>query len=477
MHHGSVYLVTRLAGASFQLVLLLFLTRTLSPDAYGRLALFTSAFSLAVLFLFNPWRHALVRFWPEQPENLPLFLSHMGMGLLVSGGIWLCLVILIWIFWLSAILSSFWGGALTVAVLAAGWVETGLEQVRRSLTPFSYARLFLFRSFFQLVLAWGGWWLTGQVEGVVAGIVSSHLLAMLITFWQEEGRQWLRSWQQPVPGWRDALTNLKTWQAYGFPLAMAELVSLAMIQTDRAMIAVRLGLEPTGLYTAAHDLAWMGLQVISVVAYLAFFPLVVAARSRQDKVAADRLMADGFSLLFGLGLASTLGLVLLSASVAGLVLGQEFRQGAARLIALVAIMHLIHVSKVYWIDLGFTLNEKTWPLLLSGLAGIVFNVVLNFFFLPLYGVSGAALATGLATLVSLVISWQMARYMQLACYRVCWPDIARILLAALMMGLVLLGLPEAVSFVGLGTNVITGASVFMVALWFLRLSLFRRKFL
>lgn len=470
VQHSAHYLATRLLGAALQLILLLLLTRTLTPDDYGRLALFTSTFSFALTLFFNPWRHTLTRFWPSSVTKQPLFLLHLTLGVLMSILAWSGGMVLV------QLAGWFHGGystALVLTVIAAGWVEINLELHRRLLNPGAYARVFLVRSFTQLVFVALGVWLAGNVLGAIAGLMASHVLAALLSPW--------RLWFQTKITLHDDRSivqeKLGRWLVYALPLALTEFVAMALIYTDRIMIAAQLGLGKTGIYSATHDLTWMGLHVVSLVAYLAFFPIAVEAHETRNKQAGKQALSEGFTLLFGLSLASTLGLILLAVPVTHLVLGEEFRTGAPRLMMFVAVNHLVFVLKIYWIDLGFILQKKTWPLLVIGLFTILSNVLFNLLFVPLYGVEGAAIATGVSSLLSILLSFITVKSLHLAHYPVFWPDTFKTITACLTMSLVLLLMPDAVSLVGLTGHVIIGMSVFITTLFLLRLSLLKEIFL
>jgi len=456
-------------GATLQLVLLVMLTHKLKAGDYGRLALFASAYSLAITLFYNPWRHALLRFLPSRPQGRRRFLQHLLGGVTLSA----CITLLITLLVATTLPGNgLFLAALAIAVLAGGWVEINLEYFRRTLTPTSYARLFLSRSLMQLLFVAAGVWMDGTVVGAIAGLTASHLFAALATPLRDV---WRGQWRMKSLANRmlraDLRSNMQKWLLYALPLTFAEFVSTAMVYTDRLMIAAFLGIADTGRYSAPHDLAWMGLHVMSLVAYLAFFPMVIEATERKEHGKRREALRNGFTLLFGLSLAATLGLVMLAHSLAGLALGTEYQDGAALLMQIIAVVHLIHALKVYWIDLAFSLHKKTWPLVLIGIFGILSNILFNAWLLPLHGIKGAAVATGLALLISTILSALVARKMHLADYPVCRTDLAKIFAAACCMGLVLAILPPAGNLPALMALVLVGAGTFLTVLWKLQLSM------
>ncbi len=464
LQHSTIYLAARFLGAGLQLGLLVVLTHKLSPDAYGRLALFSSAFSFAAILIFNPWRQTLTRFWPEQGETVRVFQARLVVGVLISTFLLLCILLLIYV---TDAVPGFYLAALAAAVIAGGWTEINLEMHRRRLKPVSYLKLFVTRSVTQFLFMGLGAILTGSATGAIAGLAASHLTAAILSPW----RQWYSAFKPGKNRFQTALPDLKRWLVYALPLALSEFVAIAMVYTDRIMIAAQLGVDQAGQYSATHDLTWMGLQVISLVAYLAFFPIALKAEENQNPVARDQALSHGFTLLFGLSLASTVGLTLLATPVSALVLGEEFRAGAPKLMVLIAGVHLIYVLKVYWIDLSFSLAKRTWPLLIIGTFSVLANIVLNAVLVPIYGLGGAAVATGLASLGGLALTGAVAKIMKLANYPVCWRDVFKIIFAVFLMWLAITSLPQAKSLVWLAAGVIVGAIVFILTLWILRLSL------
>ncbi len=468
LQHSGIYLATRLLGAGLQLGLLVILTRLLTPGSYGKLALFTAAYSFLAVLMFNPWRQSLTRFWPLDETSRRVFQRHFVVGILSSNLIITGTFLLLFGTGFLPMLSPL---ALGVAAIAGGWTDTNLEMHRRMLKPARYMRLFLARSFSQLVLMGVGAAITGTANGAIAGLVASHLLAVLLVPW----RVWQPAFAGLMHGGRHlfikALPDLKKWLVFALPLAAAEFVALAMVYTDRIMIAATLGVEQTGLYSAVHDLAWMGLHMVSLIAFLAFYPLVLQQDDRDDHVARRQALSQGFTLLFGLSLPATVGLAMLAAPVTQLVLGAGFNATPSRLMIIIAVVHLVYAIKIYWIDLGFSLARQTWPLLIIGFLAVLANIGLNAVLVPRFAIEGAAMATGLASLGSIVLTTMTAMRMNLARYPVIWRDILKIIAATGTMALAISILPEANSLVWLAIRVIGGAGAFVAAILVFRLSL------
>lgn len=461
----ALYLVARFGGAALQLLLLVYLTHRLNPTSYGQLALFTAAYSFTTVLFFNPWRHTIVRFLPTAEGRLPAFFYSISIGVAATILIWgTTLGVANLLGWPP----HFYPYALFVAVILGGWTEINLELHRRQIAPLKYMKLFLTRSVLQLTCVATATWSIDEVWAPIAGLVVSHVATMIAVPW----RTWRSSPLKTDATLEQAVKRLQPWLVYALPLAVAELVGSALSYTDRIMIASELDVARTGLYAAVHDLTWMGLHVVSLVAYLAFFPRAVQADGIGDTKTRDENLTDGLTLLFGLSAAATVGFASLAEPISQIILGEEYRAGAVQLVGIIAVSHLMFVMKVYWADLSFSLSKRTLPVLLIGVLSLVTNVILNKVMIPIFGAPGAAMATGLVFFVGFILSVGTARVLQVARHPVCWRDLFVVVIAASVMGVVLSALPTASTLGQLFLYILAGLIIFLGTLLMFGLSMF-----
>jgi O-antigen/teichoic acid export membrane protein len=216
-------------------------------------------------------------------------------------------------------------------------------------------------------------------------------IGLLIAYRRGGGR--LRNWRFEKPYARNLLKQ-------SWPLFFAFVVTTFYMQIDQLMIKHMLGSAETGLYAAAVRLSsacyafpWLLLSSI--------FPALLRARL-DDPPLFKRRIRSVYLLLIGMALFLVVPTWLLAGPVVRIIFGPAYAASAGVLV--------IHIGASLFVFMG-SAGDK-W-LLGEGLqrytafntaTGAVVNVLINLWFIPRYGILGAAWAT----LISQAITYHFA---------------------------------------------------------------------
>jgi O-antigen/teichoic acid export membrane protein len=446
--HSIFYLLARGLPGLVNLAAIAVYTRLLAADEYGRYALVIAGVSFANKLAFEWLRLALVRFLPAYQDQRQLFGATIAAGFLslvagtaVLGGI--------------AVIVASDGPErqFLVAGIVLLWIQAAfdleLERARIHLLPRRYGVLALGRAVFSLALGVLFVWLGFGPIGVIAGLC----LGMLITLAQPLAHRWRRA-RLDLCDW----ALLRRLTRYGVPLAVTAALSFVIAGSDRLLIGWLLGDESVGLYAVGHDLANASLGVLLMIVNLAAYPLAVRALEEHGPEMARRQLATNLTALLAIGLPAAIGFAILARPIADLLVGQQFRAGAAMLIPLIAVAALLRDIKAYYLDQAFYLGRRTVGQIWVTVAAVVVSVGLNLWWIPAFGIVGAAYAAIVAYVVAFVLSAFLGRRV----YRLpgLTPDALKVAFAACFMGAVLWQIRDWSGPAAFFAQVLAGAAVY-----------------
>ncbi|HFC52962.1 MAG TPA: polysaccharide biosynthesis protein, partial [Gammaproteobacteria bacterium] len=350
-----------------------------------------------------------------------------------------------------------------VLLWVQGWYELNLELARSRLEPLRYGRISMFKS----VLALGiGFMLVLLGMGALApllGLLTGMVLASLLLAWRE--------WQVLS---RDAADRSLLLQLlrYGLPMTATYALSFLVSSSDRFLLGWFLGAEAPGLYAPGYDLAQFSLIMLMTIINLASYPMVVRALDGEGRAAARRQLEKVLVLLVAAALPAAVGMAVCSGNIATVMLGETYRESATMLIPLIALSSFIFGMKIFYLDLGFQLSKKTYlePRVMVWAA--LANLLLNLWWIPLYGLAGAASATVVAYCLGAYLSWRLGRKV----FALPSPpeDVWKILFACGVMALALWAVADFRGGVALMGQIALGATVYAATMLLLDAAGIRR---
>ncbi len=397
--HSLLYLLGRLVPGAVSLLALALYTRLLTPNEYGHYALVIAAMGFVNAVCFQWLNLSLGRFLPAHEHQSQALLSTALTGFLilvlttgVLGGV------LIAGFWSDKTLC--WLIVLVVTVSwAQAWFDLNLKIINIRLAPIRYGVLNSVKALLAIslgiVLFYRGW----GVVGILIGLIMSLLLTSLFV-WKHWNEFSLRHFD---------IKLLKDFISYGAPLTLTFMLTIIVDASDRFFLGWIKNAEAVGSYSAAYDLTQQSLGMLMSVIHLAAFPLVLRALEEKGVAEARSQLKKNALMLLAILVPATVGLVILADNIAVVMLGTEFREDASLIITVVALAAFVSGIKSFYVDYSFQLGRKmkgqVWTVMWAALA----NVGLNLWWIPVYGVAGAAYATLGAFLLGLFFSWYLGR--------------------------------------------------------------------
>ena len=183
---------------------------------------------------------------------------------------------------------------------------------------------------------------------------------------------------------------------YSIPLVLNTFVFLVILWTDTIMIGYFKNASEVGIYNAALPTAQLMLIIPNSLVVL-FLPILTELYAQKKTEMFGSLYKTVTKWIFGSNLSLLIILVSFPKEILGILFGKEYTAGSEVLV-IVSVCYFIFYLFLTSNRILLTL-EKTKTVFYITLVGALTNVVLNLFFIPGYGINGAAIATGISLLI------------------------------------------------------------------------------
>lgn len=181
-----------------------------------------------------------------------------------------------------------------------------------------------------------------------------------------------------------------------WPLIFSSILVMVYMRIDQIMIKEMLGEYDVGIYSAAVRLS-EAFYFIPMLITASIFPAILNAKTHSETLYKERLQRlYVFMVWFAIFIA--LPMIFLSDWLILLFFGQAYLEAGQVL--------MLHMWAAVFVFLGvsfsnYLLAENLTKIALKRtLVGVISNVVLNFFLIPIYGLVGAAIATLMAQFIT-----------------------------------------------------------------------------
>ncbi|MCA1032220.1 polysaccharide biosynthesis C-terminal domain-containing protein [Bacillus timonensis] len=428
-------------------------TRMLIPEEYGKYALILVFVRLFGNILFQWLRMSLYRYFPsyQGPDRKYLMSTAFFLFVTMSAVTTSLYVIGIFLLFPAGLHLSIWILGLFL-ILSQEWFEINLGILRHKLLPKTFGVLSFSRAVLSLsigsLLVLNGFGPQGIIIGVLVG---TAIPSLFITF-----REW-RGIHLTYVRW----DLIKSLLVYGLPLSGTFALGFIIYGTDRLFIQFYLGESNVGLYAVSYDLVNQGLFVLLNIINAASYPIILREYESKGEEEAKKQMEKTFISLFFISIGSTLGIILLSTNISYVLLGKEYRETAALLLPIIAPAVLLNALKQYYTDIPFKLKKKSYKQLLPVFIGGISNILLNIWWIPIWGVYGAAFASLAAYIITFIISASYAYRL----IKIPFPirEIGKTSIAGIFMWAFLFPLLHLKGFLPLVLQIFTGAGIYLIA--------------
>jgi O-antigen/teichoic acid export membrane protein len=195
-----------------------------------------------------------------------------------------------------------------------------------------------------------------------------------------------------------------------WPLILSGIVISIYMKIDQVMIKEMMNVEAVGQYAAAVRLseAW---YFIPVVISSSIFPAIINAKKQSEELYYARLQKL-YNLMVWVAIAIALPMTFLSDWVVELLYGEQYNQAGGVLMIHIwaGVSVFFGVASNKWI---LSENLQKYRLFIDAF-GAILNILLNLLFIPLYGVIGAAIATLISYLFTMIVVFLIIKKMRIA---------------------------------------------------------------
>ncbi len=229
-------------------------------------------------------------------------------------------------------------------------------------------------------------------QHAILSYVVAAIIAFIIGSWLLHRSRPYDLLKRPEPQY-----HYRTWVKSVMPLAMIAGLQLVNNYADLIILGIFRSDEEVGIYRAVYQVAFLvvfGLQAINNVVMPHFSRLyALGDLKRLQRVVT---LSVRLSLVFATPLA--LGLMIFANTVMVIIFGEDYNSGGGAL-AILAAGQLIATGIGFgWTILNMCDQEHATFRAVS--VGAVINIMLNFMFVPSFGMVGAAVATSLSLIVA-----------------------------------------------------------------------------
>lgn len=388
-----------LLSAAIPFLLLPVMTRYLTPDDYGIVAIFGVMVTLATPFVGLSAHGAYGRayFAPDR------FDASVYMGTVVffviSTGLVMQVVFCVFRGAIGGVFSFpiSWVWAVPVVAFSSvfGQIVLASWQIRELPRPYGFFQngrtlSEVIGSLVLVVLLGMGW--QGRI---LSRTIASVLFALMGFFILTKNKWILPRFKRPY------LTHAL---CFGVPLIPHSLAGILNTTIDRIFISHMVGMADTGLYTVGYQIgSIIGLLAAAFnQAYVPWLYKKLNMESYEEKIKITRFTYVYFIVIVLLAFA----LGILAPFLMKILVGKEF-QGSIVFVIWIAMGYAF--GGMYYMVVNYIFYaEKTHILALATFLGAMINIVLNYFFIKLNGAVGAAQATSLTYVITFLFVWHVA---------------------------------------------------------------------
>lgn len=396
---AGIYTLANALNSAIPLLLLPVLTRFLSPEEYGLVAMFTVLTAVVAAIAGLGTHGAVTReYFLRSREE---FAGFVGTCICILAASSVALLVLIALFsrpltvitgipehWLAAaVLMGV--GQLLCSIGLVIWQVRGLPAIYGTFQ----IGVSLFNALLSLDLVVGmemGW--QGRVAGQVVAIFAMGILASVLL----ARGGWIR--------FRCSRDHARCALRYGVPMVFHALGATAVATADRTLITNLVSIDETGLYVVAAQIA-MVITFLADSFNRAYAPWLFEKLKEGNPAVMRRIVIGTYWYYAAVLLLA--GLLILAAPLfIGFIVGPKF-SGAVQYILWLSLASAFG-GMYYMVTLYIQFSGKTERLAAVTLTVGALNIPLCYAFIQVGGGIGAAQATALSQLLTFIATWAIA---------------------------------------------------------------------
>ena len=431
-------------------------TRLMSAEAYGSYALTLAALTLTHIVTFT-WLDAAIARFHARADARKRLKDHLT----TAYGIYVALALVGTVVIFGAIhlapISDAYKAIFSfaaISLITRAALQIGLETHRASGDVARYSALEAGYLMLGFMIGVGLLMLTDLgASGIFIGTAVAAIIALVFD---------LPVMLRRARGGKAQPVRARTYARYGSAVSLSLVFEHLLSVGDRFLIAAFLGSGAVGMYAAGYGLADRLLDIIFIWFGAAVWPMTLKAFETQGPEAARKLAGQAASLMALISFPAAAGLALVAEPLTTLIVGESVRSEAAVILPWIALSGLLNGMMTYYFHEAFTIKRRSgfMAFLMAGAA--LLNLVLNLVFIPMFGIVGAAYATVLAYLISLVICAIVGR--GLFPLPLPWGDWVKAATATIVMTAGVFAMPDLpMAWLDLAGKALSGAVIYIAA--------------
>jgi O-antigen/teichoic acid export membrane protein len=294
-----------------------------------------------------------------------------------------------------------------------------------------------------------GYSLNGVITATIVASLLFHLTLLFII---------LKQIGFKLPGF----SRLKLFLSYGLPLTPTSAVLWIISSSNRYLISYFIGVTATGIYSAAYNIGWYTVFLITPITRL-LFPTISKSYDEQNLVETRKYLKYSLKYFLMIAIPSAFGLSILAKPILQVLTTSEFVTGntIVPFIAFSGVLSGVYEISVFIIHLVKKTRLVFMLLAISALLNIVLNIVL----IPRMGLTGAATATLVAYgIVCILILIVTRRYLK---FELSMPFILKSVFSSLIMAICIWRInPESIAWIL--ASIFIGVVVYFAVLLLIR---------
>lgn len=396
--NSSIYAATNVLqrGAAFMLMPLY--THYLAPSAYGVLAIVTAVNGILSILFTLGLTSAITRFYFEHQDDAPLLARFWGSVLVFVVLLSVVLAALLLLFG-ELLLRPFIGEVPFWPYVALGVMATFFQpffstflavlQMRNQAGRYAAVSLanFALTTVLTIVLVvqlgWG-------VRGPLVATLIAAMVFFVVSLWMLRGSLTL------CLEWR----HLKPALGYSLPLVPHSVSGQVTAFADRLVLNSYMGTSAAGLYSVGAMLALV-VEVGAQSVNRAYVPLTMAALKRGQATDMAQIRAVG-TLFVGVFCLLGAGVAAFARELLALLASPAYA-GAAKIVPLLVFAGVANAFYFLFVNILFYDRKAVRMIPLGTASAAVASLLLLLFFVPRFGMMGAAMSSILAQVISTVL--------------------------------------------------------------------------
>lgn len=393
-----IYGIASVITGGLSIILLPYLARVLVPQEYGLMDLLLSTFAIVNIVVPFSITQSIAKFYPSVDASLrPVYAST---GLWFTSIMYLLFLFFAIIF-IRPIATFFIGNQTYTSVIIISFISTLfygvfyylLVQLRWMLKPVHYVVtnfVFVLLSCF-LTIVFIRYFHMRVDAFFMARILASLLAGTLGWYFMKNEFIFVCDTKA-----------LRVMLAFSTPLVISSVGVFVSLYIDRFLIRAMLSLTDLGIYSACARVASIAGVLISVINF-ALTPIIYSSHEDPETRVYLALI---FKMIIYTMLAIILVLLLFSKPILTEIIGEQYAQGSYVLPILVASFI---IAGLYNCAPGLWIANKTKLIAIINIGSAILNTLLCLILIPYCGYMGAAIATLISSIVTLVATTNLAQ--------------------------------------------------------------------